>query len=198
MPWKGRNSSAETHPIRRNSSRVGLCGSPKLIPGRALRVVGLCGSPKLIPSAEAHPGSGSGMIGGSLVTPGAKAGAGILSRLFGWLFGRGGAKALPMLTKGPGGKMLGEAVGHLRGIPGAERAAAFEKFAEQITKATNGQWSAKAFNATNARVFAGEGGEALVFDGAGNMFRGNLSDRAAFAFREGGQIEVIFNALKGL
>lgn len=108
------------------------------------------------------------------------------------------AKALPMLTKGPGGKMLGEAVGYLRGLPGTERAAAFEKFAEQITKATNGQWSAKAFNATNARVFAGEGGEALVFDSAGNMFRGHLSDRAAFVFREGGQIEVIFSALRGL
>lgn len=99
---------------------------------------------------------------------------------------------------GSGGKMLGEAIGHLRNIPGAQRVQAFENFAAQITKATNGQWSAKAFNATNARVFAGEGGEALVFDSTGNMFRGSLSDRAAFMFRDGGQIEVIFSALRGL
>jgi hypothetical protein len=108
------------------------------------------------------------------------------------------ARGIPALMKGPGGKMLGEAVGHLRNLPGAQRVGAFEKFAAQITEATKGQWSAKSFNAVNARVFAGEGGEALVFDAAGNMFRGNLADRAAFAFREGGQIEVIFNALKGL
>jgi RHS repeat-associated protein len=108
------------------------------------------------------------------------------------------SRELPTLASGPGGKMLGEAVGHLRGLPGAERVAAFEKFAAQITRATNGQWNAKSFNAINAHVFAGEGGEALVFDSAGNMFRGHLSDRAAFAFREGGQIEVIFNALRGL
>jgi hypothetical protein len=94
--------------------------------------------------------------------------------------------------------MLGEAVGYLRGLPGAERVAAFEKLAAQITEATNGQWSAKLLNATNAQVFAGEGGEALVFDSAGSMFRGQLSDRAAFAFREGGQIEVIFSVLRGL
>jgi hypothetical protein len=108
------------------------------------------------------------------------------------------ARAIPTLMRGPGGKMLGEAVGHLKGLPGAQRVAAFENFAAQITKATNGQWTAKAFNATNARVFAGEGGEALVFDAAGNMFRGNLSNRAAFAFGEGGSITVAFDLLKAL
>ncbi len=68
----------------------------------------------------------------------------------------------------------------------------------QITAATRGQWTAKSITATNARVFAGEGREALVFDGAGNMFRGNLSDRAAFPFVGGGQIEVVFDALRAL
>lgn len=83
---------------------------------------------------------------------------------------RAAAESLPALTPGPGGKMLGEAVGHLRGMPGAKRVGAFRQFSGEITKETAGQWSAKELAAKNATIFAGEGGEALVFDGAGNMF----------------------------
>jgi hypothetical protein len=42
--------------------------------------------------------------------------------------------------------------------------------AAEINQVTNGQWSAKELAASNATSFAGEGGEALVFDAAGNMF----------------------------
>lgn len=66
--------------------------------------------------------------------------------------------------------MLGQAIQHLRGMPGPARVGAFEKFAEQITKATKGQWSAKAFDATNARVFAGEGGEDWCLMARGTCF----------------------------
>lgn len=73
----------------------------------------------------------------------------------------------------------------------------FSRLAEQITKATNGQWNATLTNVTNARIFSGEGGEALVFDSMGNMFRGQLNDRAAFLFVEDG-IFVNFDALRRL
>ncbi|WP_394834479.1 hypothetical protein LVJ94_49095 [Pendulispora rubella] len=94
--------------------------------------------------------------------------------------------------------MLGEALGHLRRLPGGERVSAFRQFARQITKATNGQWSAKVASASNATVFAGEGGEALVFDPAGNMFRGQLSDEVAFVRLKYGLLEVNFNLLRRL
>ena len=112
--------------------------------------------------------------------------------------GGAAASGLPALMKGPGGKMLGQAVGHLKGMSGAQRVGAFRQFAGQITSSTNGQWSAKELAARNATIFAGEGGEALVFDAAGNMFRGQLADRAAFAFVEGGQIEVNYSLLRAL
>ena len=94
--------------------------------------------------------------------------------------------------------MLGEAVGHLKSLPATERVSAFRNFANQITEATHGQWSAKMVPAANATIFAGEGGEALVFDADGNMFRGNLADRAAFEFGDGGAINVNFDLLKAL
>ncbi|MFO0613184.1 MAG: RHS repeat-associated core domain-containing protein [Polyangiaceae bacterium] len=108
------------------------------------------------------------------------------------------ARGLPTLTKGPGKRMFGEALKHLRALSGRQRVDAFKNFASQITEATNGQWSAKSFDATNAQVFAGEGGEALVFDSAGEMFRGHLSDRAAFSLGDGGSVTVDFSLLKPL
>jgi hypothetical protein len=112
--------------------------------------------------------------------------------------GAASASELPTLSPGPGGKMLGEAVGHLKTLPGAGRVGAFRDFARQITATTRGQWSAKEVAARNATIFAGEGGEAFVFDAEGNMFRGSLSDRAAFGFGEGGLIDVVFDHLKAI
>jgi hypothetical protein len=39
-------------------------------------------------------------------------------------------------------------------------------------------------------------GEALVFDGAGNMYRGNLANTAAFVMQKGGEMLVNFDKLK--
>jgi hypothetical protein len=48
----------------------------------------------------------------------------------------------------------------------------------------------------NAVIFAGRMGEALVFDAAGNMFRGNLLNRAAFPFADGAKFRVVFELLE--
>ena len=37
-----------------------------------------------------------------------------------------------------------------------------------------------------------------MFDAAGNMYRGQVGDRAAFAFLDGGAIEVTFSMLRAL
>jgi len=73
----------------------------------------------------------------------------------------------------------------------------FRQFAKQITAATKGGWNAAEFSAKNGNVFAGEGGEALVFDAAGKMFRGHLQDQAAFIRARGG-LEVAYEALKAI
>jgi hypothetical protein len=104
---------------------------------------------------------------------------------------------VPTLTTGSGRDMPAAAIGHLRGIPGSLRAEMFGQLAEQITKVTNGQWSATPFNAINARIFAGEYGHALVFDVAGNMFRGNINS-PAFQFQTDGTIRVVFDLLTRL
>ncbi|HEX5661253.1 MAG TPA: hypothetical protein VFX59_28885 [Polyangiales bacterium] len=46
-------------------------------------------------------------------------------------------------------------------------------------------------------MYAGEGGEALVFDDAGNMYRGHLQDKAAFA-REPSGLLIDYSKLKPL
>jgi hypothetical protein len=126
------------------------------------------------------------------------AGAGGMLARFARFFGLTAPRAVPTLMRGPGGKMLGEAIAYLRTIPGNIRVAAFGQFVPQITKATNGQWNASMVKAINGTIFAGEGGEALVFDSLGNMFRGVLSNRAAFLWRDNAQIEIIFDLLRKL
>jgi len=104
----------------------------------------------------------------------------------------------PTLTPGPGGKMLGEAVGILKRTPPNERIALFEQFAQQIEGATKGSWAAKRFELPGGcTVFSGEYGEALVFDSTGRMFRGNIAnDRAGFPFGPNGLAEPNYAALK--
>jgi hypothetical protein len=79
--------------------------------------------------------------------------------------------------------MLGEAIGHLRAAAPSLRVQMFSKFVDQITRATFGQWNATNVNALNGVVFAGEGGEVLAFDAAGNMFRGLWRIGETFVFR---------------
>lgn len=92
--------------------------------------------------------------------------------------------------------MLGQALGYLKGMPRLERAAAFREFAAQITAATRGAWQSTESAAQNAVIFAGRMAEALVFDAAGNMFRGNLTNRAAFPFADGAKFRVVFELLE--
>jgi hypothetical protein len=104
---------------------------------------------------------------------------------------------IPRLVGTNGGQLFGQAINYLRSIPGSARIEEFPTIAERITQLTRGQWSAKMVGANNATIFAGEGGEALVFDALGNMFRGQLGDRAAFQF-VGDKLTVAFEALKRL
>jgi len=109
-----------------------------------------------------------------------------------------GSGALPRLMSGQGREMLREAVGHLSKMSGSDRVGAFKDFAGQIADATKGAWTASQQAATNGTVFAGEQGEALVFDAAGNMFRGNLANTAAFVTQKGGELLVNYDQLKPL
>ncbi len=129
--------------------------------------------------------------------------ANVLSQLVkgGRLASRGAelAESCPQpLTKASGGEMLGEALGRLRQLPGSGRVAVFRDLAGEITEATSGQWSATELDAANGTIFAGEGGEALVFDSAGNMFRGQLADESAFARAAGGRLEIDYGQLRSI
>lgn len=114
--------------------------------------------------------------------------------------GLAGARGLAarLTPNSSGGRMLGEAVGKLRGMVNSERVGAFRGFAKQIQGATKGQWSAREFQGTNGTVFAGEGGEALVFDSKGGMFRGNLADDSAFVRGDKGALTIAYDKLREL
>lgn len=94
--------------------------------------------------------------------------------------------------------MFREAVGRLSNMAGSARVDAFRQFASQIAETTKGAWTATQQAASNGTIFAGEQGEALVFDAAGNMFRGNLANTAAFVMQKGGEILVNYDKLKPL
>ena len=106
-------------------------------------------------------------------------------------------RAIPTLMKGPQGKMLGEAVGQLKNMVGADRAAAFRNFAEQIKTASSGSWSAaESAIANGGHAFVGSLGRVLAFDSRGRMFVGDITNAAAFQFQKGGALKVTFDALK--
>ncbi|HEX5661413.1 MAG TPA: hypothetical protein VFX59_29690 [Polyangiales bacterium] len=83
-------------------------------------------------------------------------------------------------------------------LPPEQREAEFRNLAKDITRETRGQWTAKPVPLLkNGSAYAGEGGEALVFDSEGNMFRGNLDNREQFPItREG--IVLDYSKLKPL
>jgi hypothetical protein len=110
----------------------------------------------------------------------------------------GAAPPIATLTQGNGREMFRQAVGQLQQMAGSARVDAFRNFAGQIADKTRGQWSAAEQAAKNGTVFAGEGGEALVFDAAGNMFRGSLSNAAAFVIQKGGELLVNYEKLTPL
>jgi len=83
--------------------------------------------------------------------------------------------SIPNLTRGPAGAMVGQAVAHLKEIPGAaNKAAAFRAMVPQIARA-NGDWSAiLSRGADGSYIFAGGAGEALVISPNGAIFRGSI------------------------
>ena len=104
--------------------------------------------------------------------------------------------------------MIGQAVGVLKGIPGAaNKAAAFRAMAVQIARANSG-WSATLVRGVDgAYIFAGKAGEALVIGPNGALFRGNITNWAAqgsaigeaqFVVGVGGVFSPVYEALRGL
>ena len=103
----------------------------------------------------------------------------------------------PLLAVVPddGGKMLGEAMGYLKAAEPAQRIDLFQQFADQITAATGGGWTARRFalQAGGAMFVGDKIGETLVIDPAGNMFRGRIGNVGAgpdaqFNFGPGGTL----------
>ena len=113
------------------------------------------------------------------------------------------APLLDVDPTGNGGKMLGQAIGLLKAAPPAERVGLFQQFADQIAAATQGGWTATRQDLPNGdTIFFGQRqGEALVFDPAGQMFRGRLIDAgsgpaAPFTFGPGGTLIPNYGALR--
>ena len=94
--------------------------------------------------------------------------------------------------------MFREAVGHLSEMAGSGRVEAFRNFAGQISESSKGAWQATQMAAQNVTMFVGEAGEALVFDAAGQMFRGNIANTAAFVLQKGGEYIVNLDKLRAI
>jgi hypothetical protein len=101
----------------------------------------------------------------------------------------------PLLAVAPeGATMLKEALGYLKQAAPAQRIGLFQQFADQIAAATGGSWTASRVDLEGGgAIFAGEAGEALVFDPAGQMFRGRVGNLgtgpdAQFNFGPGGTL----------
>ena len=82
---------------------------------------------------------------------------------------------IPPLSPGPPGRMLRDAIQHVKSLPvdQAERADAFESLAGQIDAHTFGAWSAKRGVGTDGSViFLGRQGEGFVVTKDGRIHRG--------------------------
>ena len=98
--------------------------------------------------------------------------------------------------RGPQGKMLGEAIGHLKNMAASGRVDAFRNFAQQITTQSRGAWTAVESAATNGTMFVGGAGRTLVFSPTGQMYIGNITNAAAFRVGQGGVTTVVYDALQ--
>lgn len=111
-----------------------------------------------------------------------------------------GLTSVPLLARGPGGKMLGEAMGVLKATPAAERVGMARELLGQIqARATGGAWKATEMGvAGGGRAWVGET-HTLVVDAAGRVFSGpHVGGAAQFGVVEG-QIGVTsWSGLKGL
>ena len=77
--------------------------------------------------------------------------------------------------------MLRSAVGRTKALKGSalEKANLFEREAADIQAASKGDWAAvRGTGKDGAHVFEGQGGEALVINPKGEMFRGSINTTA--------------------
>ena len=87
---------------------------------------------------------------------------------------------IPTLKQDHQGKMLGEAVGHLKRMSGAkQRTAAFHEFSQQIHHASKGAWSATPGPTVDGgTLFMGSLGRTLVIRRDGRMLVGDVGGGA--------------------
>jgi hypothetical protein len=81
-------------------------------------------------------------------------------------------------------------------MPAASRVDAFRGFARQIEAANVGNgWRAAEQVSANAVVFTGGAGESIVFNAAGQVFRGNIGNAGQFTIGAGGVVTAHFDKL---
>ena len=86
-----------------------------------------------------------------------------------------GHPAVPSLTPGDPGRMLGEAMRYLKSLPrdADQRADAFETLAAQIEQQSGGAWKAGRGKGTDgSHIFLGRLGEGLVVAPDGRLYHG--------------------------
>lgn len=128
-----------------------------------------------------------------------RVGASAIPALLRW-FGVGAARALPQIAKASNREMLGQAISHVRALPGtaAQKADLFQQLGSQITKLSGGSWTAaRGVGTEGSHVFLGGAGEALVINPAGQLFRGSLQT-GGVSIAGPGKYAVDFAKLTGL
>jgi hypothetical protein len=110
------------------------------------------------------------------------------------------ARALPQIAKASSREMLGQAIGHVRALPGtaAQKADLFQQLGSQITRLSGGSWTAaRGVGTEGSHVFLGGAGDALVINPAGQLFRGSLQT-GGVSIAGPGKYAVDFAKLTGL
>ncbi len=113
----------------------------------------------------------------------------------------GGARSLPALSAGAPQDMLRQSLNYVKNMRGtaAEKAAAFEKYAEHISKNAKGEWTAdRMLSADGSHIFAGRFGRAVVISPSGKLFLGDVSKVGYFTVKQGGKLQPIYSALESL
>jgi hypothetical protein len=109
-------------------------------------------------------------------------------------------KGVPQIKAGPNREMLGQALDHLKRIGGsaADKAAAFEEMAAEISSLSGGSWNAvRTVGADGAHIFTGELGHAVVISPTGQVFLGNVAPAARnFSFGSGGLLQPLYDSLR--
>jgi hypothetical protein len=98
---------------------------------------------------------------------------------------------IPTLKPASGRDMLHESLEHLKRSPPEDRIPIFDEHIKQInSKTTGGDWKAeKADIPGGGAMYKGEGGEVLIIDSNGDMFKGNLAKGAKLEYGPGGTVK---------